>query len=146
MFWRSWFQMQQQWMLDVHFSHLLVVQIIMVVWKRPKINEKEAGLGTFKISASSRPKEHFIEVTSSHWCTFKELKINSTSSFLISEWFTENETIGLKFFQPIYIDFRFFQQLQLQLDSNSDSESRRRACWPLGCHQGLTIGLKLLPN
>ena len=34
--------------LDGHFSHIIVVKIVMFVWKRPKINEKEAGVGPFK--------------------------------------------------------------------------------------------------
>ena len=33
--------------LDGHFSHTFVVKIVLFVWKRPKINEKEAGVGTF---------------------------------------------------------------------------------------------------
>ena len=31
--------------LDGHFLHLFVVEIVLCVWKRPKINEKEAGVG-----------------------------------------------------------------------------------------------------
>ena len=34
--------------LDGHFSHWFVVKIVLFVWKRPKINEKEAGFGPFK--------------------------------------------------------------------------------------------------
>ena len=30
-----------------HFSHSFVVKIVLFVWKRPKINEKEAGDGPF---------------------------------------------------------------------------------------------------
>ena len=34
--------------LDGHFSHIFVVKICNVCLKRPKINEKEAGVGPFK--------------------------------------------------------------------------------------------------
>ena len=34
--------------LDGHFSHIFVVKICNVCLKRSKINEKEAGVGTFK--------------------------------------------------------------------------------------------------
>ena len=30
------------------FSHVFVLKIVLFVWKRPKINEKEAGVGPFK--------------------------------------------------------------------------------------------------
>ena len=33
--------------LDEHFSHIIVVKICNVCLKRPKINETEAGVGTF---------------------------------------------------------------------------------------------------
>ena len=33
--------------LDGHFSHIFVVKIVLFVWKRPKINEKEAGDGPY---------------------------------------------------------------------------------------------------
>ena len=33
--------------LDGHFSHIFVVKICHVYLKRPKINEKEAGVGPF---------------------------------------------------------------------------------------------------
>ena len=33
--------------LDGHFSHIFVVKIVNVCLKRPKINEKEAGVGPF---------------------------------------------------------------------------------------------------
>ena len=34
--------------LDGHFSHWFVVKFVLFVWKRSKINEKEAGVGPFK--------------------------------------------------------------------------------------------------
>ena len=33
--------------LDGHLSHIFVVKIVMFVLKRPKINEKEVGVGPF---------------------------------------------------------------------------------------------------
>ena len=41
---RSWVQIH---LLDEHFSHIFVVKIVMFVCKDRKINEKEAGVGTF---------------------------------------------------------------------------------------------------
>ena len=38
----SWYHI-----LDGHFSHIFVVKICNVCLKRPKINEKEAGVGPF---------------------------------------------------------------------------------------------------
>ena len=45
----------QHRILDGHFSHIFVVKIVMMfVWKRPKINEKEAWVGPFfKINHSA---------------------------------------------------------------------------------------------
>ena len=33
--------------MDGHFSHIFVVKICNICLKRPKINEKEAGVGPF---------------------------------------------------------------------------------------------------
>ena len=44
----------QQNLLDGHFSHWFVVNIVLLfVWKRPKLNEKEAGDGPFINEMSS---------------------------------------------------------------------------------------------
>ena len=42
-----WFK-SQHGILDGHFSHIFDVKIVMFVWKRPKISDKEAGVGPFK--------------------------------------------------------------------------------------------------
>ena len=39
------------------FSHLFVVKIVMFVRKRPKINEKEAGVGPIKKNYSDLVKD-----------------------------------------------------------------------------------------
>ena len=38
----------QHRILDGHFSHIFVVKICNVCLQRPKVNEKEAGVGPFK--------------------------------------------------------------------------------------------------
>ena len=48
------------------FSHLFVVKIVMMfVWKRPKINEKEAGVGPFLKTACKSPSNSLANVTES---------------------------------------------------------------------------------
>ena len=53
MFQRSWVQILALYWMDI-FLHVFVVKIVRFVLKRPKINEKEAGVVQFLKSIITR--------------------------------------------------------------------------------------------
>ena len=69
-----------------HFSHWFVVEIILFVWKRPKINEKEAGDSPFKKNKKKLGGSHGLMVmegdSCSEGCAFESPRMANSNIFL----------------------------------------------------------------